>query len=66
MRTNLKIFRVARKLNQQEMAALLNYERAYYGHVERGYSKGSAEFWTRLKEAFGLTDARIEELKQID
>lgn len=48
------------------MAAKLGYERAYYGHVERGLQKGSAEFWARLQTAFGLADVVVEELKKID
>lgn len=66
MRTKLKLFRIARKLNQQQIAAKLEYERAYYGHIERGYMKGSSEFWTRLQAAFGLTDAEVMELKEVD
>lgn len=66
MRTKLKIFRISRKMNQQQMAAKLEYERAYYGHVERGFAKGSAEFWARLQGAFGLTDAEVQELKEVD
>lgn len=66
MRTQLKVFRVLQKLSQRQMAAKLGYERAYYGHVERGLQKGSAEFWTRLQAAFGLADVVIEELKKID
>lgn len=66
MRTQLKIFRILHKLSQSEMAAKLGYERAYYGHVERGLQKGSAEFWVRLQTAFGLADVIVEELKQVD
>lgn len=66
MRTKLKIFRIKHKLNQHQMAAKMGYERAYYGHIERGYMEGSAEFWTRLQKAFGLTDAELEELKEVD
>lgn len=66
MRTQLKIFRILHKLSQSEMAAKLGYERAYYGHVERGMQKGSNEFWTRLQAAFGLADVIVEELKKVD
>lgn len=66
MRTQLKIFRVQQHKSQQEMAAVLGYERAYYGHIERGLQKGSTEFWTRLQAAFGLADVVIEELKKVD
>lgn len=66
MRTQLKVFRVLQKLSQSQMSAKLGYERAYYGHVERGFQKGSAAFWARLQTAFGLTDAAVEELKKND
>lgn len=66
MRTKLKVFRIMKKLNQQQIAALLGYERAYYGHIERGLQKGSAAFWERLQAAFWLTDNEVQELKQID
>lgn len=66
MRTKLKVFRVMQKLSQHKMAAKLGYERAYYGHVERGYQDGSAAFWERLQKAFALTDEQVKELKEID
>ncbi len=66
MRTRLKVFRVQQHKSQQEIAAVLGYERAYYGHVERGLQKGSAEFWSRLQAAFGLTDGKVKELQKID
>ena len=66
MRTKLKIFRIAQKLNQHDMAAKLGYARAYYGHVERGFQDGSTEFWQRLQKAFGLTDDKIKELRERD
>lgn len=66
MRTKLKIFRIMRKLNQHQMAAKLGYERAYYGHIERGFMVGSAAFWERLQKAFGLTENELQELKEID
>lgn len=66
MRTKLKIFRIMRKLNQHKMAAMLGYERAYYGHIERGYQDGSAAFWERLQKAFGLTDDEVKELQEVD
>lgn len=66
MRTQLKVFRVLHKLSQSQMAHKLGYERAYYGHIERGLQNGSAAFWARLQAAFGLADVVIEELKKID
>lgn len=66
MRTKLKVFRILRKLSQHKMAAMLGYERAYYGHIERGFQDGSAAFWERLQKAFGLTDKEVQELKERD
>lgn len=66
MRTKLKVFRIMQKLSQQQIAEKLGYERAYYGHVERGLQNGSAAFWERLQKAFGLTENELQELKEID
>lgn len=66
MRTNLKVFRIKLVLSQQEMSAKLGYERAYYGHVERGFQNGSAAFWERMQSAFGLTEEQVQELKAND
>ena len=66
MRTNLKVFRIKQTMSQQEMSAKLGYERAYFGHVERGLQNGSAAFWERMQSAFGLTDEQIQELKELD
>lgn len=66
MRTKLKIFRVKQKLNQHQMAAKIGYERAYYGHIERGYMDGSEAFWNKLQFAFMLTDDEVKELQEVD
>ena len=66
MRTKLKIFRIKNKLNQHQLSAKLGYGGAYYGHVERGFQEGSAEFWQRLQKAFALTDDELQELKERD
>ena len=63
MRKNLKLFRIANGLSQHGMAKKLGYERAYFGHIERGFMGGSAKFWTRLQKAFSLSDEKVEELK---
>ena len=63
MRKNLKIFRVDNNLSQHEIAKKLGYERAYFGHIERGFMDGSSKFWERLQKAFSLSDEKVEELK---
>ena len=63
MRKNLKRFRVANDLSQHGIARKLGYERAYFGHIERGFMDGSPKFWARLQKAFSLSDEKVEELK---
>ena len=63
MRKNLKIFRVENNLSQNGIANKLGYERAYFGHIERGFMDGSSKFWARLQKAFSLSDEKVEELK---
>ena len=66
MRTNLKVFRILKRQNQEQMAAQIGYERAYYGHIERGFQDGSPAFWEQLQNAFALTDDELQELKKND
>ena len=66
MRKQLKVFRVLQDLSQCQMAEKLGYKRAYYGHVESGLQRGSAEFWQRLQAAFGLSDEAVKELQHND
>ena len=63
MRKNLKIFRVENNLSQNGISKKLGYERAYFGHIERGFMNGSSKFWDRLQKAFSLSDEKVEELK---
>lgn len=63
MRKNLKLFRVENGLSQHGMSKNLGYERAYFGHIERGFMDGSSKFWARLQKAFSLSDEKVEELK---
>ena len=66
MRMNLKLLRIKKCLTQEEVSAALGYKEAYYGHVERGSQRGSAVFWNRLQNFFGLTELEIKELKKND
>lgn len=66
MRKQLKVFRVLHDMSQCQIAEKLGYGRAYYGHVEGGLQRGSAEFWQRMQTVFGLSDAEVEELKHDD
>lgn len=60
MRKNLKLLRVEHDLTQDQMASRLGVSRTAYINVELGKSKGSIDFWLKIKKEF--PDADIEEL----
>ena len=62
----MKVFRIKKHLTQAEMAERIKVGRALFGHVERGFQKGSADFWMKMKTAFSLSESEVEELKKID
>lgn len=66
MRTNLKVFRVAHKLTQAEMADRIGVSRVTYNVVERGERGGSHYFWANLKFAFDVPDAEMYNLMKLD
>lgn len=53
-RLKLKLLRVSLKLNQEEMAKMCGVNRATYGLIEQGKTRGSEEFWYNLKNEFNL------------
>lgn len=65
-RTNLKIFRIKKKLSQQEIADKIGYMRATYSAIETGKRQGRQAFWDALKEAFNIPDSEMWELMQLD
>lgn len=64
IRMNLKLFRVERKLSQQEMADMLDVPRQTYAMVERGQRRGSDELWAKIKSVFSVPDADMWKLMQ--
>lgn len=64
IRMNLKLFRVERKLSQQDMANMLDVPRQTYAMVERGQRRGSDEFWEKLQTVFSVPDADMWKLMQ--
>lgn len=64
IRMNLKLFRVERKLSQQDMADMLDVPRQTYAMVERGQRRGSDEFWEKLQTVFSVPDADMWKLMQ--
>lgn len=66
MRTNLKVLRVSRRMNQAELAELIGVSRATYSNVERGKRNGSIEFWSTLKNTFDIADSDMWRLMRKD
>lgn len=66
MRTNLKVFRVAHKLTQAEIAAKLGVSRQTYAYVERGERLGTQSFWDTLQQVFNVPDSEMYSLMKID
>lgn len=66
MRTNLKVFRTARKLRQTDIAYELGVSRATYSFIERGVRSGSAEFWQKLQREYNVPDEQMYSLMKLD
>lgn len=63
LRKNLKLFRVEKELSQEQLAAEIGCDRAYYGHIERGIRDGSNLFWSSLQNRFNLSNEKLERLQ---
>lgn len=63
-RMNLMLFRVGKKLSQQELADVIGVPRQTYAMVERGQRRGSDAMWAALKEKFDVPDADMWKLMQ--
>jgi len=57
MRTNLKLFRVKKKMSQDEFADRIGCTRATYSSIESGKRDGRFTFWNDLQSAFKIPDA---------
>lgn len=66
MRTNLKVFRTARKLRQTDIAYDLGVSRATYSFIERGERSGNAEFWQKLQRVYNVPDEQMYALMKVD
>ena len=65
-RTNLKLFRTARKLRQTDIALALGVSRATYSFIERGKRSGNAEFWQKLQSVYNVSDEQMYTLMKLD
>lgn len=66
MRTNLKLFRVAHKMTQQQIADAIGYQRATYAAIESGKRTGRQTFWLDFQKAFNISDSEMWELMKLD
>lgn len=66
MRTNLKVFRVAHKLKQSEIAERIGVSRATYAFAERGERSPSQAFWDAIQREFNVSDSEMYKLMKLD
>lgn len=66
MRTNLKVFRVKKKLTQAQIAEKIGVSRMVYAYVEQGKRGANQEFWDALQRAFEIPDAEMYPLQKLD
>lgn len=66
MRTELKVFRIRRKLSQTQIAAEVGVSRQVYANIEKGRNGGSTEFWSNLQRAFDIRDEDMYSLMKLD
>lgn len=62
MRVNLKVFRIRKGLNQEQMAERLGMSRSHYAEIENGRKRCGEAFMRSLQEAFGIPDCEMWEL----
>ena len=66
MRTNLKVFRIKKKLTQAEIAAKIGVSRGVYSYIEQGKRGGTPCFWGALQYAFNIPDEEMYPLQKLD
>ena len=66
MRTNLKVFRIQRKMTQKEFAKVIGCSLSQYGMIEQGQREGKQTFWNNLQTNFNIPDGQMWELMKLD
>lgn len=66
MRTNLKVFRIRKRLTHAEMARIIGCNRATYSAIESGSRDGRQHFWESFAQAFCIPHSEMWELMQND
>ncbi len=64
MRTNLKIFRIQKRMSQEEFCERIGFSRGAYSAIESGKRDGRQSFWVALQKAFDIPDAEMWNLKK--
>lgn len=66
MRTNLKLFRVKKRMSQDEFADAIGCSRATYSSIESGKRDGRLAFWNDLQQTFSIPDEEMWALIRIE
>lgn len=66
MRKNLKLFRVAHNLTQEEIADKIGFARATYSAIEKGRRNGKQPFWESLQKTFKIPATEMWELMKCE
>ena len=62
MRTNLKVLRAKKNMNQEEFAKAIGFSRTYYNAVENGKHPGSLKFWKAVQEFCNVPDEEFKNM----
>lgn len=65
-RTNLKVFRIRKKMSQAKFAKELGYSRNHYARIENGSHEVHLKLLVTLSEKYGMTLDEARELTKID
>ena len=65
-RTELKLFRIGKKLTQAQIAEKLGYSRGQYARFENGEADMTLRFLHALENAFGLSYDEAKKISKRD
>lgn len=65
-RTNLKVFRIKKKMSQAKFAKELGYSRNHYARIENGSHEAPLKLLVALSKKYGMTLDEARELTKTD
>lgn len=65
-RTNLKVFRVQKKMTQAEFAKAVGYTRSHYAKIEKGEYDYTLKFMTNFRKYFSVSEQEFNEIMKKD